>query len=330
MLEIHANALSSFNPTYHEFLLRYKEQDKIVYGFVEGKDDPMFYRGLIEHSLPQGWNVQLIQAGCKDNVISAYENIDWNRFSDRRIAFFADRDLSEFINEKTPSAVNFYITDHYSIENEAVNNGTLQRLLEEILNVTPINPEEAQLINQLFDKNLECFRQGITPIMAQIILWRRAGRRPCLNDIKIKDIFCFSGGNLTIRPEYSEPAARIQMAADCLHLPVSTPDEINSAENEFCQKNGAERFIRGKYLLWFLVELAINIHQSICSIISRFSKPPKAKISFSATNAMTVVAPRLRCPESLLNFFQATYKEHIDKAINKQSGHLPSLGLAAA
>ena len=319
MLEIHANALSSFNSTYHEFLLRYKEMDRMVYGFVEGKDDPMFYRGLIENSLPLGWNVQLIQAGCKDNVISAYENIDWSRFSDRRITFFADRDLSDFFDEKTPCAINFYVTDNYSIENEAINSGTLRRLLEEILNVTPISPEEAQLINELFERNLECFREAITPIMAQIILWRRAGIRPCLNDIKIKDVFCFSDGYLVVRQQYRDPSARVQMAADCLHLAVSASDDLNVVINEFCQKLGGERFIRGKYLLWFLVEVAINIHQSICSIITRFSKPPKAKISFSATNAMTVVAPRLRCPESLSTFFEATYKEYIDKVQGRVS-----------
>ena len=290
----------------------------------------MFYRGLIENSLPHGWDVQLIQAGCRDNVISVYENIDWNRFSDRRITFFADRDLSEFIDEKTPLAINFYVTDNYSIENEAINSGTLRRLLEEVLNVTPINPDEARLINKLFDKNLECFREAVAPIMAQIILWRRSGCKPCLNDIKIKDIFCFSDGSLAVRQEYQEEVARIQMAADCLHLAVSTSEELDVVINEFRQKLGVERFIRGKYMLWFLVELAINIHQSICSIITRFSKPPKAKISLSTTNAMAVVAPRLRCPESLSAFFQATYKEYIDKVIDEESGNLPSFGLVTA
>lgn len=45
MLQIHAAALSGPAPTYHVFLGRYRKAAKCVYGFVEGKDDPSFYRG---------------------------------------------------------------------------------------------------------------------------------------------------------------------------------------------------------------------------------------------------------------------------------------------
>lgn len=47
MLKIHEDALGSANNYYHEFLLYYKSDANIVYGIVEGKDDSMFYMGLI-------------------------------------------------------------------------------------------------------------------------------------------------------------------------------------------------------------------------------------------------------------------------------------------
>ena len=48
MLSIHQAALESSNTVLHEFLLRYKIQGKIVYGFVEGKDDPSFTKVLLK------------------------------------------------------------------------------------------------------------------------------------------------------------------------------------------------------------------------------------------------------------------------------------------
>ena len=35
----------------HEFRIRYKRKGKAIYGFVEGKEDPSFYRGIITPSI---------------------------------------------------------------------------------------------------------------------------------------------------------------------------------------------------------------------------------------------------------------------------------------
>lgn len=99
MLDVHRDALESVSATYHEFLLRYKAHANVVYGVVEGKEDPMFYRGLIERTLPEDWQVELIPAGRKKNVLKSMAAFDWLRFSPKRICFFVDRDLSEFIPE---------------------------------------------------------------------------------------------------------------------------------------------------------------------------------------------------------------------------------------
>lgn len=90
MLAIHADAISSKITSYHEFLLRYSETAKVVYGFVEGKEDPCFYRGLIESLLPKDWNIELWSAGNKDRVYGIHDAIDWRRFKKSRICFFVD------------------------------------------------------------------------------------------------------------------------------------------------------------------------------------------------------------------------------------------------
>lgn len=311
MLQIHMDALNSVSAAYHEFLLRYKANENIVYGIVEGKEDPMFYRGLIERHLPEGWEVELVPAGCKDNVLRAKDAFDWSRFSPRRICFFVDRDLSDYISEGATSGENVYVTDNYSIENDAVNLGVLKRLLTEVLSISDLKPLEWEVIEQRFSSSLAVFQDSMAPIMAQIVLWRRDGKRPCLNDIRPKDFFVFVDGGIRLRNEFESALSRLQHAGACIKLQPSQHTEVSGAEAEFRQHKGAERFVRGKYLLWFLVEFALEIHRSISVLIRRLKDSPKVRISISPANAMVVLAPRVRCPRSLQEFLERTYGQYI-------------------
>jgi hypothetical protein len=311
MLDIHAEALNSISAAYHEFLLRYKASAEIVYGIVEGKDDPMFYRGVIERSLPDGWEVELISAGCKDNVIKATEAFDWKRFSPRRICFFVDRDLSDFMEDISLTAENLYVTDNYSIENDAVNFGAFKRILEEALNISGLRPHESDAIEGRFGAALASFREAMTPVMAQILVWRCEGKRPCLNDIRPKDFFIFRDGTIELRNGFESALSRLQNAANCVGLSAATEAAVAEAEVRFQEKQGTERLIRGKYLLWFMVEMALEIHRSISSLVARFTSPPKVRISLGAGNAMVILAPRVRCPKSLNDFLNRNYVQYI-------------------
>jgi hypothetical protein len=180
MLEVHADALGSTNTTYHEFLHYYKATARVVYGFVEGKDDPAFYRGFIENSLPSEWDVELIRAGKKDKVLGALNSMDWLRFPKKRVCFFVDRDLSEFLGEQLPSGENLYITDNYSIENDVVTFRTMKRVLEEVLNITEFDQTEIRVIQELFESNLDTFREVMVSVMSQILIWESSSEKAYL------------------------------------------------------------------------------------------------------------------------------------------------------
>jgi hypothetical protein len=319
MLQVHADALNNVCIAYHEFLLHYKVNAKIVYGIVEGKEDPMFYRGLIERQLPNEWDIVLIPAGCKDNVLRSINAFNWDRFPSKRICFFVDRDLSDFIADGELSAENLYITDNYSIESDAINFGVLKRLLIEIFNITDLNPAELTIIEQRFSSALTLFKQSMLPVMAQIILWRRDGKRPSLNDIQPKNYFIFKNGGIKLKTEFELALSRLQHVANSVNLQLSQQNELSTAEAEFCLKQGVEKFIRGKYMLWFLVEFATEVHRSVSLLFSRFVESPKVRISIGQKNAMVVLAPRVRCPESLNSFLEKTYGEYIRGVLNSNT-----------
>jgi hypothetical protein len=65
MLSIHKDAIESHRSLFHEFLSQYNKTEKRIYGFVEGKEDPSFYRGAIEHYIPEDWDIDLRHAGNK-------------------------------------------------------------------------------------------------------------------------------------------------------------------------------------------------------------------------------------------------------------------------
>lgn len=310
MLQVHARALKDGSAAYHEFLLHYKANARVVYGIVEGKDDPMFYTGLIERQLSDGWEVRLVPAGCKENVLSALRMFDWTRFPRKRVCFFADRDLSDFLQEVSVKADNLYVTDNYSIENDAVNFHTFKRLLVEVMNISDLRPDEIEKVEKCFWEALAVFYDTMMPIMAQIIIWRRNGLQPQLNDMKLKEIFVFVNGAVQVNSSYDTVALRLQQAARCLKVLPSSLDEVSGVTGELRQRGG-EKFIRGKYFLWFMVELALEIHRSITNICPRFTTTPKVRVSIGVANAMVVVAPRVRCPTSLQSFLNRTYDAFI-------------------
>lgn len=190
-----------------------------------------------------------------------------------------------------------------------------------MLNIGDFKPGESEVIEQRFSSALVFFQESMVPIMAQILLWRRDGKKPCLNNIRPKDFFVFADGCIKLKAEFELVLSRLRHASKCVNLQPSHTTELFSAEAEFRQYQGAEKFVRGKYMLWFLVEFALEVHRSLSLLITRFTASPKVKISIGPGNAMVVLAPRVRCPESLQRFLEGTYGQYIrDKCHTQGAG----------
>jgi hypothetical protein len=311
MLDVHADALDTGGALYHEFLLRFRKDHRVVYGIVEGKDDPLFYRGLIEHYLPSGWEIDLLVAGNKSKVLSAEQDFDWSRFNKSRICFFVDRDLSDFTATDTKSKENVYVTDGYTIENELANFAAIKRVMQEILNVTEISHGELLLMERSFNDNIKVFSGNMTAIMAQIILWQKNGGKPSLDNIVPKDLFEFRNGSLKPKGDFDVVANRVGYAAQKVNIPPSLEAELAIATQDFIILSGPERLIRGKYVAWFVVEQCLHFHSRIQDYCKSYAVPPKVRVTLGQANAIALVANRIRCPKSLEKFIKSTYGYYI-------------------
>jgi hypothetical protein len=309
MLEVLGEALNNVDEGYHEFLLRYKKDAQCVYGFVEGKDDPSFYGCLIEPQLPEEWSITLIPSGNKKKVLKSFQSFNWINFPKKRICFFIDRDLQDFLNSPQPLETNIYITDGYSIENSILKPPILIKMLSEVYQITQLRPEEEQSLIQILQENENIFFEAIMPLMGQILLWQRLGKKPNLNNLKLEDLFSFSQEKLVP----VERSILLQKAANQLNCNLCEDYKITAAENEIRNHNCSWAMVRGKYVLWFFIKQCEAIWKASTSLLPRFLSKPSKRIEFGLNNAILLWGPRSRIPESLRKFIEQNYLSFIKK-----------------
>lgn len=312
MLAIHGAALASKIASYHEFLSRYSKSGKVVYGFVEGKDDPSFYRGFLDLLIPDDWSVELWPAGNKDQVYRIHGDLDWRRFPKKRICFFVDRDLSDLIPEQLPQDENIYVTRGYSIENDVATKATCNRLLTEVCGFAKAGHDELDSACELFEQQLGVFFEALIPVMAWILAWRRGGRRPNLNDLAMHHLFRIEDGK--VHP-LANPNGKATVAeylhAQC-NVPFDPALDIAALEQEVRTGGRHRIFSRGKYVFWFLIEFCRTVHRDAKVLFRTITSPPKMHVNLSHSTGMSVVGVRARMPPSLRAFFKATFGSYIE------------------
>ena len=314
MLSVHHDALDSHSASYHEFLTRYSKPSKVVYGFVEGKDDLSYYQGLVEQILPDEWEVELWPAGNKREVYRIHKDLDWRRFPKKRVCFFVDRDLSELIPEKLVADINIYVTDAYSIENSIVKWGTCRRILTEICGFSNVDHNELDEVQNLFEKELENFLKAMIPIMAWILAWRRYQERANLNKIDMKDLFSFSNGQLKTKSDPKGHSSSVEYIHAVCGLQYDPSTDVAELESRFSKSAARRRFTRGKYVFWFLVGFCRSVWESAPGFFSSVKRPPKMNEGLlSPRNGTTIVGNKSRLPQSLRKFLDETFCSYIQQ-----------------
>jgi hypothetical protein len=300
----------------HEFKLRFKRDSRVIYGFVEGKDDPCFYRGFIESQLPDGWKAELWTCGGRDNVVNLYSKFDWRAFKKEQILFFVDKDLTKFTSDTTPIESNLYITDNYSIENDIVNSNVCDRLLREICGFTHLEYEKSEKIISQFEGQLKLFQDSLTLIMSHIIYWRINNMCACLDDIYMKHIFQIKNGNLIKIDKPKNKLNEIEYIYGQCNLSIQSSNELDMIHKDFVEKDLSRKFIRGKYLLWFVVEFCLSIQRDCLSLdFVKIEEKPKMVVNLSQSSGITQIAPRGRMPETLGLFLKNTMVKYINKLV---------------
>lgn len=291
------------------FYSEYKKEDnKICYGFVEGKDDPSYYRGIIQSRIPRGCSVILYPTGGKKAVSNIYKLINWEIYSKNRIIFFMDRDLSDIIDD--PDIIqerNVYITDNYSIENDIICHETLEAVMRDLLGFSSTPQKEINKIITLFHEQKKYFTQLITPLMANIIIWKKNHLSPAnYANIQINHIIKVNKG--TISPKLNAEKT-IELFYKQSNMDLNNYDEstTNYIIDEIHKKGICDKITRGKYLTFFFITFCNSIYKD-CSAI-KVTKTHTGR-TLCSKDIMETIAPRSKAPESLHIFLTNTVKTH--------------------
>lgn len=230
-------------------------------------------------------------------------------FAKKRICFFVDRDLDDYLGKQPPTEENIYTTDGYSIENSIFDSQLLLNVLSDVYQVTLLSPAEENRVLDILSRNLQAFANAMIPVMAQILLWRRSKvePEPNLKNFKLDGLFEFQNHELIPNPRDS----LLLSASRHTGAKLSPQEELISAEREFYGCPNLVMAIRGKYIAWFMVKQCEDLWANITEILVRFVSKPKKRIEFGHKNANVIYAPRARIPESLSCFLDSNYQDFI-------------------
>ena len=249
MLRVHSDARHSSNAHYHVFLARYSNTKRVVYGFVEGQQDPCCYQTWIEQCLPDEWNVELWPVKGKDAVYRTYSRFDWHRFSKRRVGFFVDRDFSEVVPGERPGDVNIYVTDDYSIENSLVSAATCRRALTEVVGFTDVDHDELDDVCARFEKEYDRFLKTMIPVTAWLLSQQRNGRVVHYGNVDMKHLFRLAKGRLQVKRRPGGCGGiRLYLESRCQVASKQVgAGSTKETEREITENGLYRRLVRGKF-----------------------------------------------------------------------------------
>ena len=288
-----------------QFLSDYKNDVKICYGFVEGKDDPSYYRRVINNKISSDCRVVLYPLGGKEIVKAMYDEIHKRDLPNNRIVYFMDRDLSSVIEDGNIIMDSYvYITDNYSIENDILNSDTLEFVMQDLLGFCNTPMGDIEKVKKLYDKQLLDFETKMLPIMANIIVWKRKEIKPAnYSQLKINKLFRLKDGFLSQIGTDDEIIKKLYKDSQADYSKYSKT-EADNVMREIQKKSLVHQIVRGKYLADFFIMFCNSVYNEYANL--GISAPTNKGRELGPRDIMETIALRARVPQSLKQFIERT------------------------
>lgn len=280
------------------FYSEYKKDPKSFYAFVEGSNDPSYYRTVINNNLSEGDSITLYPCNGKKNVKYAFDQIRSRDYDKSKITYFIDRDISDLVEDENIIHDDFvYITDNYSIENDFLSSETLANVFRDVLGYSQVSKEDMDEIKKQFDMLRNSFENIMLPIMATIIYWRRTGiESPTYNNLNIKKIISIN--KTTTNFTIPEPLKELYKDSNVSYEEHNC-ETVENIITDINKISSPRKILRGKYLSEFFLISCNYLHKETKT---RF-KITNKKI-LNQRDIWDTVAPRSQPPKSLIKFIR--------------------------
>jgi hypothetical protein len=188
----------------------------------------------------------------------------------------------------------------YSIENYIVTSHTFERALDAYIRIRDVSVPIEPLLRQ-FERELKNFQRQIMPLMGWILVVRRYGLKPNLNNIDLHKIFYFTDDfELKFGPR--KRIDYLDSSCGVASNPVIVR-QIRRTTNELLRLP-PKRVIRGKFELWFFVEFFKRAFRQIQLVAEEAGGSAKLHLSLEHNNAIEALAEKVQMPSSLETFLR--------------------------
>ena len=294
------------------FFEAYKSDSNcICYGFVEGKDDPSYYRNAINNKLKSNCSIQLFPSNGKENVKYVFEEVRKRNYNHDKIIYIMDKDLSDFIDDPNIIEDPFvYITDNYSFENDILNENTLACVMHDLLGFAETSLNELNIAKERYKNVRGDFEDKMLPIMANIIIWKRNNTKPAnYNNLDVKKLFKI---DKCILEEKKESNDAIRELYKCSEVDFAKYDANVEKKviREIKKKSSPSKILRGKYLSPLFIMFCNSLYKdsSVIGVTRRYKGRLLGEKDITET-----IAVRARIPDSLSTFIDNTLVRYFDQ-----------------
>jgi hypothetical protein len=211
------------------------------------------------------------------------------------VLFFVDKDLEDILGEPWPTDPRIFVTDVYSIENYLVSREVLGRLYSDSIRLRDVHFQIDPFLDR-FDEQLAQFHRLSIPLMAWVVMMRRAGLKPNLNDVNAGELFELSD-DCSI---HKRPCGRVEYLTRVTGVP-QTPGIFRRLRHTSRELNRIhpKRFVRGKFEAWFFVEFWKHLTRRMQALAKETNGNLVVKVPLEKSNFVTVLVARATMPRSL-------------------------------
>jgi hypothetical protein len=320
---------------YIRLLQVYWSKTNSVHLFVENIDDFEFYRTFVKF-IYRSYEPIAYRLEGKKNVIDAYEEINWKRFKRSKVLFFADKDYDDLLKKPQVEASNFFYTRYYSIENYLVNEPTFRIVLSNFF--TKMDNELTEKLVAKFNFAHSLFIHKLKALTRFILIYREIDKDLDLDKFKMSYFIHIENMELLEKRlvlEYNYNRIKRDPLASSLEKSLLRKDTISEI---LVNKCGAAKeivtfskimlkevvlnsipdphiFIRGKYALWFFMEMIQSADHAIKAIYEQEKRKfdqtnpiPKMRSNISQTFIFDLLASKLDIPKEIEEFLMYNYK----------------------
>lgn len=324
--DILRNARTSPAVVYDKFIRKYINPG-YLHLFFEGPDDPSFYTGFIEHFVSPEIIEEPYICNGKERVYEVFDKITKRLDTESaivtssiRVLFFVDKDHSDINGEVYPESEFIFVTDYYSIESYLVTTHVFRRIWREYFHF--YGGDQAKLpeyehFEAFFLQQLHMFYSLILPVMIWIIIVRRLGERPQLEQLDLGNLFKFNDDlhiMAKVNRKFTSLLNALERMCNCA-TPNGAEIQMTELEVELTKLSEPKLYVRGKFELWFLSKFVKKLAEKFQNSDVNFKFRNENHIE--PEQIIQSLGPRSNFPERL-RVFLGNHLNNFPPLINNQ------------